>query len=98
MEPNPELAAASSAIAPVHVDIIERLPWTDFDVVASFHVIEHVNSPRSFIRAAAERMRPGGLFGSESMLGVSMTNRPPGRILSAAARIKLRGEFTCSMT
>ena len=62
VEPNPELAAASSAIAPVHLDIIERLPWTDFDVVASFHVIEHVNSPRSFIRAAAERMRPGGLF------------------------------------
>jgi len=62
VEPNPELAAASSAIVPVHPDIIERLPWTDFDVVASFHVIEHVNSPRSFIRGAAERMRPGGLF------------------------------------
>ena len=62
VEPNPELAAASREIAPVHQDIIERLPWADFDVVASFHVIEHVDSPRSFIRAAAARMRPGGLL------------------------------------
>lgn len=62
VEPNPELAAASHQIAPVHQDIIERLPWADFDVVASFHVIEHVDSPRSFIRAAAARMRPGGLL------------------------------------
>jgi len=62
VEPNPELAAASREIAPVHQDIIERLPWADFDVVVSFHVIEHVDSPRNFIRAAAARMRPGGLL------------------------------------
>jgi 2-polyprenyl-3-methyl-5-hydroxy-6-metoxy-1,4-benzoquinol methylase len=62
VEPNPELAAASSQIAPVHRDIIERTPWSDFDVVATFHVIEHVDSPRSFIRAAAERLKPGGLL------------------------------------
>ena len=62
VEPNPELAASSREIAPVHQDIIERVPWADFDVVASFHVVEHVDSPRSFIRAAAARMRPGGLL------------------------------------
>jgi 2-polyprenyl-3-methyl-5-hydroxy-6-metoxy-1,4-benzoquinol methylase len=62
VEPNPELADASSAVAPVHRDIIERTPWRDFDVVASFHVIEHVDSPSSFISAAAERLKPGGLL------------------------------------
>jgi 2-polyprenyl-3-methyl-5-hydroxy-6-metoxy-1,4-benzoquinol methylase len=62
VEPNAELAAASSQIAPVYQDIIERTPWSDFDVIASFHVIEHVDSPRSFIQAAAERLTPGGLM------------------------------------
>ena len=62
VEPNAELAAVSKQIAPVHQDIIERTPWSGFDIVASFHVIEHVNSPRSFVRAAAERLLPGGLM------------------------------------
>ena len=62
VEPNPDLADSSSQVAPVYRDIIERTPWKDFDVVASFHVIEHVDSPRSFIRAAAERLKPGGLL------------------------------------
>ena len=62
VEPNPELAGAASRVAPVHEDIIERTPWSDFDVIASFHVIEHVDSPRSFIRAAAGRLKPGGLL------------------------------------
>jgi 2-polyprenyl-3-methyl-5-hydroxy-6-metoxy-1,4-benzoquinol methylase len=62
VEPNPELAAESSRIAPLFEDIVERLPWKDFDVVASFHVIEHVDSPRSFIGAMAERLKPGGLL------------------------------------
>ena len=62
VEPNPELAEAASRVAPVHQDIIERTPWSDFDVIASFHVIEHVDSPRSFIRAAADRLKPGGLL------------------------------------
>src|SRR5205807_2973484 len=43
-------------------DIIERTPWSGFDVIASFHVLEHVDSPRSFIHAAAERLKPGGLM------------------------------------
>jgi 2-polyprenyl-3-methyl-5-hydroxy-6-metoxy-1,4-benzoquinol methylase len=62
VEPNPELAESASKIAPVHRDIIERTPWSSFDVVASFHVIEHVDSPRSFVNAAAEKLKPGGLM------------------------------------
>jgi 2-polyprenyl-3-methyl-5-hydroxy-6-metoxy-1,4-benzoquinol methylase len=62
VEPNPELADASSQVAPVYRDTIERTPWSGFDVVASFHVIEHVDSPSSFIGAAAERLKPGGLL------------------------------------
>jgi 2-polyprenyl-3-methyl-5-hydroxy-6-metoxy-1,4-benzoquinol methylase len=62
VEPNPELADSASPVAPVYRDIIERTPWTGFDVVASFHVIEHVDSPRSFIHAAAQRLKPGGLL------------------------------------
>lgn len=62
VEPNPELADSASAAAPVYRDVIERTPWSGFDVIASFHVIEHVDSPRSFIRAAVERLNAGGLL------------------------------------
>jgi 2-polyprenyl-3-methyl-5-hydroxy-6-metoxy-1,4-benzoquinol methylase len=62
VEPSPELADDSSSIAPVYRDIIERTPWNGFDVVASFHVIEHVDSPSSFVGAAVERLQPGGLL------------------------------------
>ncbi len=62
VEPNFELAAISSKIAPVHHDTIEGVPWSAFDIIASFHVIEHVDSPRSFVQAAAERLKPGGLL------------------------------------
>jgi 2-polyprenyl-3-methyl-5-hydroxy-6-metoxy-1,4-benzoquinol methylase len=66
VEPNLELADSASQVAPVYRDIIERTPWNGFDVVASFHVIEHVDSPRSFIRASAERLKPGGLLAIET--------------------------------
>ena len=62
VEPNHELAAFSSQFAPVYQDIIERTPWSGFDVIASFHVIEHVDSPRSFMVAAAEKLKRGGLM------------------------------------
>jgi 2-polyprenyl-3-methyl-5-hydroxy-6-metoxy-1,4-benzoquinol methylase len=62
VEPNPELADAASHIAPIHRGVIENAPWSDFDVVASFHVIEHVDSPRRFVQAMAERLKPGGLM------------------------------------
>lgn len=62
VEPNPDLAADSRRIAPLFEGVIERAPWNDFDVAASFHVIEHVDSPRRFIQAMAERLKPGGLL------------------------------------
>ncbi|HEY2379791.1 MAG TPA: class I SAM-dependent methyltransferase [Terriglobia bacterium] len=62
VEPNPDLAADSRRIAPLFEGVIERVPWKDFDVAASFHVIEHVDSPRRFIQAMAERLKPGGLL------------------------------------
>ena len=66
VEPNPELADSAAGVAPIYRDIIERTPWNGFDVVASFHVIEHVDSPRSFIAAAAQRLKPGGLLAIET--------------------------------
>jgi 2-polyprenyl-3-methyl-5-hydroxy-6-metoxy-1,4-benzoquinol methylase len=62
VEPNPNLADTAEQIAPVHRDVIERTPWSGFDVVASFHVIEHVDSPRSFIQAAVQRLKADGLL------------------------------------
>jgi len=62
VEPNPDLAESASRVAPIHGDVLERTPWSGFDVIASFHVIEHVDSPRSFIKAAAQRLNPGGLL------------------------------------
>jgi 2-polyprenyl-3-methyl-5-hydroxy-6-metoxy-1,4-benzoquinol methylase len=61
VEPNPGLAQSASEVAPVHCGLIENSPWSDFDVAASFHVIEHVDSPRRFIAAMAQRLKPGGL-------------------------------------
>jgi len=62
VEPNPGLAEYAVEVAPIHRDVIETLPWRDFDVIASFHVIEHVDSPKRFVAAMAERLKPGGLL------------------------------------
>jgi 2-polyprenyl-3-methyl-5-hydroxy-6-metoxy-1,4-benzoquinol methylase len=62
VEPNPGLAVSAAEVAPIHQDVIETLPWRDFDVVSSFHVIEHVDSPQRFVAAMAERTKPGGLL------------------------------------
>jgi 2-polyprenyl-3-methyl-5-hydroxy-6-metoxy-1,4-benzoquinol methylase len=62
VEPNPSLADDAEKVAPIYRDVIETLPWNDFDVVASFHVIEHVDSPKRFVAAMAERIKPGGLL------------------------------------
>jgi 2-polyprenyl-3-methyl-5-hydroxy-6-metoxy-1,4-benzoquinol methylase len=62
VEPNPDLADFAGKVAPVCRETIERTPWSGFDVIASFHVIEHVDSPNQFVRAAAERLKPGGLI------------------------------------
>jgi 2-polyprenyl-3-methyl-5-hydroxy-6-metoxy-1,4-benzoquinol methylase len=62
VEPNPTLADDAEKVAPIYRDVIETLPWRDFDVIASFHVIEHVDSPKRFVTAMADRIRPGGLL------------------------------------
>jgi 2-polyprenyl-3-methyl-5-hydroxy-6-metoxy-1,4-benzoquinol methylase len=82
VEPNPELAESASEVAPVHRDVIEHTPWSRFDVVASFHVIEHVDSPASFIRAAAEKLKPGGLM----VIETPNINALPYKILKARWR------------
>lgn len=61
VEPNPELARDALAFAPVHQGVIETCPDSGYDVAASFHVIEHTDSPRQFLAAIAARLRPGGL-------------------------------------
>lgn len=62
VEPNPGLAESAIEVAPIYQDVIETLPWRDFDVISSFHVIEHVDSPKRFVAAMAERLKPGGLL------------------------------------
>ena len=62
VEPNPELARDALAFAPVHQGVLETCPNSGYDVAASFHVIEHTDSPRQFLAAIAARLRPGGLL------------------------------------
>jgi len=62
VEPSPGLADDAADVAPIHRDVVETLPTHDFDVIASFHVIEHVDSPKRFVAAMAERLKPGGLL------------------------------------
>jgi 2-polyprenyl-3-methyl-5-hydroxy-6-metoxy-1,4-benzoquinol methylase len=61
VEPNPELAASAEQVAPIHGGVIETLALDNFDVAASFHVIEHVDSPRRFLQAMVNRVKPRGL-------------------------------------
>jgi SAM-dependent methyltransferase len=62
VEPNPELAQSALQVAPVHSGVIENTPWSGFDVIATFHVIEHVDSPTRFVTAMAQRLKPGGVI------------------------------------
>ena len=62
VEPNPSLADDAEKVAPIYRDVIETLPWREFDVITSFHVIEHVDSPKRFVAAMADRLKPGGLL------------------------------------
>ena len=62
VEPNPELASDAKRDAPIHEGLIEEVSLSDFDVGASFHVIEHVNSPSHFIGEIGKRLRPGGVI------------------------------------
>jgi 2-polyprenyl-3-methyl-5-hydroxy-6-metoxy-1,4-benzoquinol methylase len=62
VEPNPELAEWAEKVAPVYRGIIETEPGRDYDVAVSFHVIEHVDSPKRFLSAIAERLTVNGLL------------------------------------
>lgn len=62
VEPNSELRAEWQEVAAVYEGVIDDVPWSDFDVAATFHVIEHVDSPSRFITEIARRLRPGGLL------------------------------------
>ena len=61
VEPNPELAEEAIKVAPVHQGVIDTEAGTYYDVAVSFHVIEHTPSPKQFLAAIAQRLRPKGL-------------------------------------
>jgi len=82
VEPNPELAESAARSAAVHRDVIETLPLRNFDVAASFHVIEHVDSPKQFVHAIRDRLKPGGLL----VLETPDIDSLPFRILKARWR------------
>ena len=82
VEPNPSLADDAEKVAPIYRDVIETLPWNDFDVVTSFHVIEHVDSPKRFVSAIAERTKSGGLL----VLETPDINSLPFRVMKAKWR------------
>jgi 2-polyprenyl-3-methyl-5-hydroxy-6-metoxy-1,4-benzoquinol methylase len=62
VEPNEELARDAVEFAPIHQGLIETYPHIGYDIAASFHVIEHTDSPRRFLEEIAARVRPGGLI------------------------------------
>ena len=61
VEPNPDLAALSSRYAPVREGTIDDETGRYYDIAVSFHVIEHVDSPRRFLASISERLRPEGV-------------------------------------
>lgn len=66
VEPSPELAADAKKQAEVYQGLVEDSEWFDFDVAASFHVLEHVGSPKEFVGEINRRMKPGGFFAVET--------------------------------
>jgi 2-polyprenyl-3-methyl-5-hydroxy-6-metoxy-1,4-benzoquinol methylase len=56
----------------VHVGPLENLPLKEesIDVVAMFHVLEHVASPKEFLFSAVRYLKPGGLL----VIGIPIIN------------------------
>ncbi|MDP3920145.1 MAG: class I SAM-dependent methyltransferase [Candidatus Omnitrophota bacterium] len=65
VEPTADLAATcrSRGLDVLNLPVEKvQLPERSLDVVVSFEVIEHLFSPRDFVRAAARFLKPKGLF------------------------------------
>jgi len=45
---------------PVYQEPLTRFPERDFDIITSFDVIEHIPDPLSFVKSAADLLKPGG--------------------------------------
>lgn len=63
---------------PVHCGDLASLPARAFDVVCMHHVLEHVRDPVGFLRAASERLKPGGLLHLAVPNGACWEARWPG--------------------
>lgn len=66
VEPDPGYAASGTQRygVPIRAGFYEDAPLEEagFDLVASFHVIEHVEDPRSFLRKTHRELAPDGLL------------------------------------
>jgi 2-polyprenyl-3-methyl-5-hydroxy-6-metoxy-1,4-benzoquinol methylase len=52
----------SFVVSSVYDDLTDKFNVDEFDAIVSVEVIEHLYSPRLFVRRARESLRPGGLL------------------------------------
>jgi SAM-dependent methyltransferase len=66
VESSPAAAEAARAAsgADVHAGTLDTAPFSDasFDAITLFEVIEHLQSPRTYVETIARLLRPGGVF------------------------------------